>query len=74
MRQFYNVFCNEKVSPLVTQLTWTHYLILLSIKDINEISYYVRQATIRNLSKRELEIIIIKKHINNCKLLVFTRF
>ena len=24
MKQFYNVFSNEKVSPLVTQLTWTH--------------------------------------------------
>ena len=25
MRQLYNLFNNEKVSPLVTQLTWKHY-------------------------------------------------
>ena len=35
MKQLYNLFNEEKVSPLVTQLTWTHYLVLLSIKDIN---------------------------------------
>ena len=58
MRQFYNQFNYEKVSPLVTQLTWTHYLILLSIKDYNAVCYYVQQIEERNLSKRELESII----------------
>ena len=58
MKQFYNVFNNKKVSPLVTQLTWTHYLILLSLKNYNAIYYYIRQVTIRNLSKRQLEEII----------------
>ena len=58
MKQFYNVFSNEKVSPLVTQLTWTHYLVLLSLKDYNAISYYIKQVTNRNLSKRQLEEII----------------
>lgn len=40
MKQFYNVFSNEKVTPLVTQLSWTHYLILISLKDHNKIKYY----------------------------------
>ena len=53
MKQFYNVFSNEKVSPLVTQLTWTHCLILISIKDIDEIYYYALQVKNRTLSKRD---------------------
>ena len=55
MKQFYNVFSNEKVSPLVTQLSWTHYLILISIKDHDKIKYYINQCINLNLSKRELE-------------------
>ena len=61
MRQFYRIFNNEKVSPLVTQLTWTHYIILLSIKDFNKIYYYINQVTKRNLTKRQLEEIIKNK-------------
>ena len=41
MKQFYNVFNNEKVSTLSTQLSWSHYTELLSIKDENEIIYYL---------------------------------
>ena len=61
MKQFYNMFSGEKVSPLVTQLTWTHYIILLSIKDKNAIYYYISQVSKRNLSKRQLEEIIKNK-------------
>ena len=61
MRQFYNVFKKEKVSPLVTQLTWSHYLILISIKDITKIYYYATQVKERNLSKRQLEEIVKNK-------------
>ena len=46
MKQFYNVFSNEKVAPLVRQLTWSHCLILLPLKDINEINYYVLENII----------------------------
>ena len=61
MKQFYNTFNNEKVSPVVTQLTWTHYIVLLSLKNYNEINYYMKQAIERNLSKRQLETIILNK-------------
>ena len=61
MKQFYSVFNDEKVSPLVTQLTWTHYLILLSIKNTDAIYYYIEQVSKRNLSKRQLEEIIKNK-------------
>ena len=61
MKQFYNTFNNEKVSPVVTQLTWTHYIVLLSLKNYNEINYYMKQAIERTLSKRQLETIILNK-------------
>ena len=54
MKQFYNMFKDEKVSPLATQLTWSHYSELLSIKDINKLTYYINVAINNNLSKREL--------------------
>ena len=58
MKQLYNIFSNEKVAPLVQQLSWSHCLILLPIKDVHKINYYIQQVSIRNLSKRELEAII----------------
>ena len=61
MKQFYNVFRNEKVSPLVSQLNWSHCLILLPIKDSNKINYYIKQISSRNLSKRGLQEIIKNK-------------
>lgn len=61
MKQFYIVFSNENVSPLVTHLSWTHYVILLSLKNYNEINYYIQQVLNRNLSKRQLEGIIKNK-------------
>lgn len=54
MKQFYNMFSDEKVSPVATQLTWSHYTELLSIKDSNKLSYYINVTKNNNLSKREL--------------------
>ena len=51
MKQFYNLFYNQKVSTLSTQLTWSHYVELLSI---NEINYYINITENNNLSVREL--------------------
>ena len=58
MKQFYNVFSNKKVAPLAQQLSWSHCLILLPIKNIDEINYYINQVPKRNLSKRQLEEIV----------------
>ena len=41
MKQLYERFRDEKVSPVVTQLTWTHCIQLLSIKDRDELLYYL---------------------------------
>ena len=54
MRQFYNVFNNEKVSPLATQLTWSHYTELLPIKDQNKMMYYLDISIKQSLSRNEL--------------------
>ena len=54
MKQFYNVFSNEKVSTLWTQLTWSHYREVLSLEDINKITYYLNICEEQNLSVREL--------------------
>ncbi len=58
MKQFYNVFSNQKVSPLVTQLSWTHYIILMSLNNSDEINYYMDKCINNNLSKRQLELLI----------------
>ena len=51
MRQFY-LFQNGQ--PVVDHLSWSHYTILMSLKDINKINYYLLQIKMNNLSKREL--------------------
>ena len=61
MRQFYNMIEIQKVSPVATQLTWSHYCELLPLKDINEINYYVKITIEQCLSKRQLREIIRNK-------------
>ncbi len=57
MRQFYETYCNdEKVSPLVRQLSWTHNLIILGqSKRQEEREFYLHMAIREKWSKRELE-------------------
>ena len=54
MKQFYKVFSDEKVSLVATQLTWSHYSELLSIKDKNKLLYYINLTAQNNLSRNEL--------------------
>ncbi len=61
IRQFYNIFSDTKWSPMVTKLTWSHYIILLPLKNIDEIKYYIDVCEKRNLTKRELEALIKSK-------------
>jgi predicted nuclease of restriction endonuclease-like (RecB) superfamily len=57
MRQFYEIYRGDEiVTPLVTQLPWTHHLILLGhTKDHKERAFYIRAAVQGRWSKRELE-------------------
>ena len=54
IRQFRLLFLNQKWSPLATTLTWSHYIELLPIKDINAINYYVDISSKNNLSRNDL--------------------
>ncbi len=57
MRQFYEAYPDaELVPPLVTQLPWTHHLIILGqSKRPEEREFYLRLAVQEKWSKRELE-------------------
>lgn len=55
MKKFYSVFSNEKVTTMLTQLTWSHYLLLLPINDYDEIIYYINISKNNNLNKREFQ-------------------
>ena len=53
MRQLFLLF--PKASTLWTQLSWSHYKIILPIKNPNERNYYINQVILNNLSVRELQ-------------------
>ncbi len=55
MRKFYEVFSNEKLTPLVSKLSWSHYIQLLSCKSTEEIIYYINITISNNLNKRQLQ-------------------
>ena len=54
MKQFYNTFNNQKVSALLTQLSWTHFLELIVLNNFDEINYYANNAIKYNQNYREL--------------------
>ena len=41
MKQLYNIFSNEKVSTLWTQLTWSHLRLLFSL-ETDSMNYYIK--------------------------------
>jgi predicted nuclease of restriction endonuclease-like (RecB) superfamily len=57
MRQFYDTYAsNEKLSPLVRELPWTHNLMILSKCNSNEErEFYLRMTAEQRWSKRDLE-------------------
>ncbi|MGE8188444.1 PDDEXK nuclease domain-containing protein [Pseudomonas sp. NPDC086278] len=57
MRQFYEIYRgDEKVSPLVRQIPWTHNLVIFSQSKLpEEREFYLRMAVQERWSKRELE-------------------
>ena len=55
MRKFYEVFKSEKLTPLVSKLNWSNYIQLLSLKNEDEIIYYINATINNSLNKRELQ-------------------
>ena len=56
MRQFY--LCFEKGATLSHQLSWSHYVLIITIKDPLSRDYYINEVVTRQLSVRELERLI----------------
>ncbi len=58
MKQFYNMFSDEKVSQLATQLSWSHYIELLPLNNVDEVRYYIdicrKQRIGRNLLREKI--------------------
>ena len=56
MKQFYETYADdEKVSPLVTQLSWTNHLLIMSgSKTAEEREFYINLAVKEKYSKRQL--------------------
>ena len=52
MRQFYLVF--RKSQTVSGELSWSHYVELLKLKNKQEIKYYINISMVQNLSVREL--------------------
>lgn len=57
MKQFYETYCkNEKLSPLVRELSWSNNLLILSGCKTDEArEFYLRLSIANNYGKRELE-------------------
>lgn len=64
MKQFYNMFSDEKVSQLATQLPWSHYVELLPLKNIDEVKYYINICKERNIGRDLLREKIRNKEYN----------
>ena len=58
MRKFFEMFSNEKLNALRSKLCWAHYREVLSLKDINEIVYYLNECENKNLTQRQLHELI----------------
>ena len=56
MRRFYVLFSKSQAVP--DQLSWSHYVELLVLNDINEINYYINVCINQNLSYRKLHSLI----------------
>ena len=53
MRQFYNTFPNSHT--LCDQLTWSHYRLIIRIKDVKAREWYIKETDQLNWSVRALE-------------------
>ena len=56
MKQFY--LCFSIMNSVSSQLSWTHYKKIITIKNPNARTYYINEAINRQLSVRELERLI----------------
>ena len=46
MRKSYELFVNQNWNTMCSNLTWSHYCEVLSLENINKISYYVKAVAL----------------------------
>ena len=64
MRQFYELFENQIWNTVCSKLTCSHYREVLSLKNIDEIKYYLNECERNNLTQRQLHELIIQNSYN----------
>ena len=69
MMQFADIFSNaEIVVPLARQLSWSHFQILIPIKDEKAREFYAKEAAERHWGKRELRQSIERKEFERTEI------
>lgn len=58
MRKFYELFNSGNLTTMWSNLSWSHYREVLSLKDINEIIYYLNECENKSLTQRQLHELI----------------
>ena len=64
IRQFYEIFYDQKWSTMWTKLCWSHYREVLSLKNKNEIIYYLNECENKDLTQRQLHELIKQDSYN----------
>lgn len=64
MRQFYELVGEVKWNTLCSKLSWSHYREVLSLKDEDEIRYYLNESENNNLTQRQLHELIKRDAYN----------
>ncbi len=55
MRKFYSVFSGINWNPMGSNLSWSHFREVLSLRSIDEIKFYLNECEKNNLTKRQLQ-------------------
>ena len=64
MRQFYEMIFRTKWNTMRSKLSWSHYREVLSLKDSNEIMFYLSESDTKNLTQRQLHDMIKQNTYN----------
>ena len=64
MRQFYEMIIKTKWNTVCSKLSWSHYREVLSLKNLDEIKYYLNECENKNLTQRQLHNLIKQKAYN----------
>lgn len=70
MRKFYELFSSGKLTTMWSKLSWSHYREILSLKDVDEIKYYLDECESKNLTQRQLHELIKQKTYNRLSIAV----